>query len=90
MYVTFDFIFTSCQPNVVLFLGITTPPQPITIVTEYCANGSLYTLIHSGAEIGEMLQKKILLGVARGMLHLHSENIIHRDLAVGSFFRIVH
>ncbi len=33
------------HPNVILFLGITSPPQPTTIITEYCANGSLYQLL---------------------------------------------
>jgi serine/threonine protein kinase len=37
--------------------------------------------IRSGNEIDVPLQIRILLGIARGMYHLHSENIIHRDLA---------
>jgi len=69
------------HPNVVLFLGITSPPQPLTIVSEFCAGGSLYQYIRSPAKIGQIEQHKILSGIARGMLHLHSEKIIHRDLA---------
>ncbi len=33
------------HPNVVLFLGITSPPQPTAIVIEYCKNGSLYEFL---------------------------------------------
>ncbi len=33
------------HPNVVLFLGITHAPQPTTIITEYCMNGSLFKLL---------------------------------------------
>lgn len=69
------------HPNVILFIGVTAPPQPTTIVTEFCGAGSLYSLLHSNREISPETQHKILLGIARGMYHLHSENIIHRDLA---------
>jgi len=69
------------HPNVVLFLGITLSPQPVTIVTEFCEGGSLYNMIHSGAKFDLALQYRILRGIARGLLHLHSEGLIHRDLA---------
>eukprot|EP01119_Soliformovum_irregulare_P023430 TRINITY_DN8171_c0_g2_i5.p1 TRINITY_DN8171_c0_g2~~TRINITY_DN8171_c0_g2_i5.p1 ORF type:complete len:697 (-),score=142.45 TRINITY_DN8171_c0_g2_i5:250-2340(-) len=70
------------HPNVVLFMGITSPPQPLTIVTEFCARGSLYALMKNmNFYFDGFLQKKFLLGIARGMLHLHSESIVHRDLA---------
>jgi serine/threonine protein kinase len=86
-------IYTSLRshPNVVLFLGITSPPQPTTIVTEYCSNGSLWTLIANPEnEISVELQYKILLGIAKGMLHLHKENIIHRDLAARNILLTEH
>lgn len=68
--------------NVVLFLGYTMPPDPFCIVTEFCEHGSLASmLMDSSVEISEATQLKILMGIARGMLHLHEENIIHRDLA---------
>jgi len=69
------------HPNVVLFLGITSFPQPVTLITEYCEGGSLEKFILANEKIPVNLIGRILLGVARGMLHLHSENIIHRDLA---------
>jgi len=67
------------HPNTVLFFGVT--KEPIALVMEYCQNGSLYQYIHSPAEITYSTQKNFLLGIARGMLHLHFYNIIHRDLA---------
>lgn len=33
------------HPNVILFIGITSPPQPTAIVAEFCGAGSLYSLI---------------------------------------------
>eukprot|EP00027_Filamoeba_sp_ATCC50430_P009694 CAMPEP_0168557866 /NCGR_PEP_ID=MMETSP0413-20121227/9660_1 /TAXON_ID=136452 /ORGANISM="Filamoeba nolandi, Strain NC-AS-23-1" /LENGTH=705 /DNA_ID=CAMNT_0008588939 /DNA_START=117 /DNA_END=2234 /DNA_ORIENTATION=+ len=78
------------HPNVVLFMGITSPPQPVTIVTEYCAKGSLFSYLHGNEKISMDMQYKILLGIARGMLHLHSENIIHRDLAARNILLTEH
>lgn len=69
------------HPNCVLFLGITTPPDPVCIITEFVERGSLETLLLSKEEISPDVKLKIVKGIALGMFHLHSENIIHRDLA---------
>jgi len=69
------------HPNVVLFIGITSPPQPVTIVTEFCAKGSLWKLLKSSFILDENTVLRIVNGIAKGMLHLHSENVVHRDLA---------
>ncbi|PRP86567.1 hypothetical protein PROFUN_05205 [Planoprotostelium fungivorum] len=69
------------HPNLVMFIGITIPPQMLTIVIEYCAQGSMYNYLRDHTV--EMCTKlDFVIGIARGMLHLHKENIIHRDLAV--------
>lgn len=69
------------HPNVVLFLGITAPPSPISIITEYCGGGSLWAKVRKN-EVGDYpTQLRVFYGIAKGMLHLHSEDIIHRDLA---------
>eukprot|EP01117_Protostelium_nocturnum_P015213 TRINITY_DN5870_c0_g1_i1.p1 TRINITY_DN5870_c0_g1~~TRINITY_DN5870_c0_g1_i1.p1 ORF type:complete len:1087 (+),score=392.85 TRINITY_DN5870_c0_g1_i1:149-3409(+) len=69
------------HPNVVLFLGITIPPQPLSLVTEFCAGGGLYTYLQKNPSISNEQKRKFITGIALGMYHLHSENIIHRDLA---------
>eukprot|EP01117_Protostelium_nocturnum_P021037 TRINITY_DN997_c0_g1_i2.p1 TRINITY_DN997_c0_g1~~TRINITY_DN997_c0_g1_i2.p1 ORF type:complete len:1328 (+),score=430.37 TRINITY_DN997_c0_g1_i2:1731-5714(+) len=69
------------HPNVVLFLGITIPPQPLALVIELCEGGSLYAYLRSN-ELSFETKIKMLSGVATGMLHLHLEKVIHRDLAV--------
>eukprot|EP01117_Protostelium_nocturnum_P016664 TRINITY_DN6655_c0_g1_i2.p1 TRINITY_DN6655_c0_g1~~TRINITY_DN6655_c0_g1_i2.p1 ORF type:complete len:357 (-),score=104.85 TRINITY_DN6655_c0_g1_i2:119-1060(-) len=69
------------HPNVVLFIGLTIPPQPLSLITEFCEGGSLDTYIKAH-EINEELIFKFVNGIALGILHLHSENVIHRDLAV--------
>jgi len=78
------------HPNVVLFLGVTTPPQPLTIVAEFCEGGSLYALIQCDAKISEELEFKVLSQMAKGMLHLHSEGIVHRDLAARNILLTEH
>ncbi|PRP75753.1 putative LRR receptor-like serine/threonine-protein kinase [Planoprotostelium fungivorum] len=69
------------HPNVVMFIGLTLPPHPLSLVTEFCEGGSLYNYLRRNAV--EFEQKvKFIQGIALGMLHLHLEKIVHRDLAV--------
>ncbi|PRP78865.1 hypothetical protein PROFUN_01038 [Planoprotostelium fungivorum] len=69
------------HPNVILFIGMCLPPDPISIVTEYCECGSMYSYLRTyNCDLD--LKYSFVTGIARGMLHLHKENIIHRDLAV--------
>ncbi|PRP81405.1 hypothetical protein PROFUN_11026 [Planoprotostelium fungivorum] len=69
------------HPNVVLFLGISVPPQPLTLVTEYCEGGSLYGYLKKHEDIPIAVKFKFIIGIAHGMFHLSSERIVHRDLA---------
>lgn len=65
--------------NVMLFLGVCTQPYPC-IVTELLSGGSLFDL----AQREELPYDKIIklaMDICSGMAHLHSEQIIHRDLA---------
>jgi len=66
--------------NVVQFLGITSSPQ-LCIITEFLDNGSLYQLVFSDSKIDANLLANIAKGISAGMLHLHKEGIVHRDLA---------
>jgi serine/threonine protein kinase len=72
------------HPNVVLFLGICI--ESPSLITEYCARGSLYEVIQrwtQGKEVANWLRRLgMILDAAKGMQYLHSCNppIIHRDL----------
>ena len=55
--------------------------DPLSVVTEFMEGGSLFNYIRIQKEIDNETNHKIIFGIARGMLHLHLENIIHRDLA---------
>jgi len=75
-------VMKSLRPhvNVVQFLGITSSPT-LCIVTEFLDQGSLYHLVFSNAKIDSNLLMNVVKGIAAGMLHLHREGIVHRDLA---------
>jgi len=70
---------------VIPFRGVTVPPDPLSIVTDYCNGGSLseYLINHPKLPISEKLQ--FIKDIAKGMLHLHcgilGNEVIHRDLA---------
>ncbi|PRP78508.1 hypothetical protein PROFUN_13526 [Planoprotostelium fungivorum] len=70
------------HPNVVMFLGATIPPQPFSLVTEFCHGGSLdvYLMNHRNTLTIET-KRRFMLGIALGMRHIHAEKICHRDLA---------
>jgi predicted Ser/Thr protein kinase len=70
------------HPNIVQVLGISTDgPLPV-IMLEYCAGGSLDKyLFGTDIQLTEETTISLVAGIAKGMLHLHKNNIIHRDLA---------
>jgi len=70
------------HPNVVQVFGVSLDgPQPV-IVMEYCAGGSLDTLLFdSNLKLSDEQKLRFVRGIALGMLHLHELNIVHRDLA---------
>lgn len=50
------------------------------IVMEYVGGGSLLDLIRKEGKIGEDQAIKLTRGIARGVAHAHSKNVLHRDL----------
>lgn len=68
----------------VLFVGVTVPPDPYMIVTDFCPNGSLLIYLRQ-QELDTINQIRVARDIARGMSHLHSaipgKEVIHRDLA---------
>ncbi|KAH0486999.1 MAG: hypothetical protein KVP17_003354 [Porospora cf. gigantea B] len=72
------------HPNIVLLMGCSY--SPLSVVTECCRGGTLFSLLHPkdgpSPRLGLPLKRKIALDVALGCLYLHSlePKIIHRDL----------
>lgn len=46
--------------------------------SEFMENGSLGEYLEKNRYLDPAIRRKIILGIARGMYHIHSENIIHR------------
>jgi len=70
--------------NLVRFLGVASKVRPFRIITEYCAGGCLFELLHNEVDLSLSWdqQLKMCSDVAGGMNYLHQFNpqIIHRDL----------
>eukprot|EP01133_Synstelium_polycarpum_P010264 gene10264-11971_t len=67
------------HPNLVNCYGYCL--SPMCIVMEYLPTGNLFDLIHSREnKLDTTLILQFAYDIARGMQHLHSRNIIHRDL----------
>eukprot|EP00029_Vermamoeba_vermiformis_P007415 TRINITY_DN320_c0_g1_i4.p1 TRINITY_DN320_c0_g1~~TRINITY_DN320_c0_g1_i4.p1 ORF type:complete len:763 (+),score=94.63 TRINITY_DN320_c0_g1_i4:773-3061(+) len=70
------------HPNVVQTFGVSLDGQLPCIVLEFCEGGSLDNRLFD-SDVTMTPQQKVALvkGVARGLYHLHTNNIVHRDLA---------
>lgn len=72
------------HPNVVRFVGAVTEQTPLRFVSEFCAGGSLFDLLHNcwHIELSWWQRVKMLHDTANAMnfLHAFTPQIIHRDL----------
>ncbi|KAK9830425.1 hypothetical protein WJX72_011709 [[Myrmecia] bisecta] len=78
---------TMRHPNVVMYLGVC--PSPPSVVTEYCARGSLNDVLKRARSVPSLAVQldwarrlNMVLDAAKGMNYLHSSDppVIHRDL----------
>jgi len=70
------------HPNVVQILAVSVDGPYPAIILEFCQNGSLDKLLFDNDRVMTIeTTLKLVGGIARGMLHLHQNNIVHRDLA---------
>ncbi|CAK0801067.1 unnamed protein product [Prorocentrum cordatum] len=70
------------HPNLVLFMGAATCASPPMIVSEFCAGGTVFSLLHQRREVTLSWSQrlKIAVDVAKGMNFLHWRQVVHRDL----------
>lgn len=76
-------ILAKCQSLFLLPFHGFTLSHPYSIVTEFIPNGSLYEALRhrqNSPTLTATNKTIIAMGIARGMMHLHELNIIHRDL----------
>jgi len=74
-------VLMSLRPhkNVVGFMGIVV--HPMCILTEYLSAGSIQDLFLTDFKIDNPTLISFAKDITAGMCHLHSEGVIHRDLA---------
>ncbi|ELP92884.1 protein serine/threonine kinase, putative [Entamoeba invadens IP1] len=67
---------------IVHFYGAVFVPNRICIVTEFAQYGSLSDLIKvkKGEDIEMKMRIKLMLDTARGILYLHNNGVLHRDI----------
>jgi serine/threonine protein kinase len=65
----------------------------VQLVLEYCEHGSLRSLLDKGVFISHdpggtnhLAVLEVAADIARGMLHLHTQNVVHSDLKVCSHY----
>jgi len=75
------------HPHVVNLFGVCIEAREIMLVSEYCEMGSLYDVIVRPRSCRYTPNEVLALakqGVS-GMVHLHSLNVVHRDIAARNF-----
>ena len=68
------------HPNVIRLIGVCSHPPNCCIVMEYCENGSLYDFLKHPELVSLQRVCDWSRQVCDGMLYLHQNRIIHRDL----------
>ncbi|KAK4752680.1 hypothetical protein SAY87_021478 [Trapa incisa] len=67
--------------NIVQFIGASTRPPRLCIVTEYMPGGSVFDFLRKQKDALKLSTVlKFAIDVSKGMNFLHQNNIIHRDL----------
>lgn len=75
------------HPNVLRTYGVSVLREPLYLMSELCSNGALREYLKDNQKTITIADKlNFVLGAARGVEYLHSQKIIHRDLAVRNVF----
>lgn len=53
---------------------------PFAVITEFCEKGSLEDMLYGERKVEFSVShlNKIILGIAKGLNHLHKEGVVHR------------
>ena len=68
------------HPNIVKYHGSVKTPEALNIILEYCENGSLNSITKNFGRFPENLVAVYMSQVLDGLLYLHEQGVIHRDI----------
>ncbi|EKG21879.1 hypothetical protein MPH_00799 [Macrophomina phaseolina MS6] len=68
------------HPNIVKYHGFVKDTQSLYIILEYCENGSLHSICKNFGKFPENLVAIYMSQVLHGLLYLHEQGVIHRDI----------
>ncbi|KAI5479767.1 STE/STE11/cdc15 protein kinase [Pseudohyphozyma bogoriensis] len=68
------------HPNIVQYRGFVKTSDFLFIILEFCENGSLQTITKKFGRFPESLVALYILQVLQGLLYLHDQGVIHRDI----------
>ena len=66
--------------NIVTYYGIEVHRDKVFIFEEYCPGGSLANLLEHGRIEDEIIIQIYALQMLSGLIYLHSQNVVHRDI----------
>ncbi|KAH0362370.1 hypothetical protein KCU84_g6615, partial [Aureobasidium melanogenum] len=68
------------HPNIVKYNGFVKSTESLYIILEYCENGSLHSICKNFGKFPENLVALYMTQVLNGLLYLHEQGVIHRDI----------
>ena len=68
------------HPNIVKYRGFVKSAASLNIILEYCENGSLHSISKNFGKFPENLVGIYMSQVLHGLLYLHEQGVIHRDI----------
>ncbi|KAL4785775.1 hypothetical protein BJX76DRAFT_323613 [Aspergillus varians] len=68
------------HPNIVKYHGFVKSVETLNIILEYCENGSLHSIAKNFGRFPETLVGVYMSQVLHGLLYLHDQGVIHRDI----------
>ncbi|KAF4550015.1 Cytokinesis-like protein 3 [Elsinoe fawcettii] len=66
--------------NIVKYNGFVKSSESLYIILEYCENGSLHSICKNFGKFPENLVALYMSQVLHGLLYLHDQGVIHRDI----------
>ncbi|KAE8362137.1 hypothetical protein BDV27DRAFT_22035 [Aspergillus caelatus] len=66
--------------NIVKYHGFVKSAETLNIILEYCENGSLHSIAKNFGRFPENLVGLYMSQVLHGLLYLHEQGVIHRDI----------